>query len=217
MELEHDLQLDSISEEPFSFSGFQVVRGEFFAHINEPSVTFSRYRIAVNTACLKKLPAVRFIQILIHPEKKKLVIRPCSEDERDSFQWYTEHGGKRKPRQLTCRIFFAKVMDLMKWNPDYRYKLLGNMIRCNDECLILFDLHSAEMYRREIGQESTASTVRHPIFPEAWKHQFGLPAESHQQMTQLRVLEGYTVFGVREKSHGKEEQLCLNPEQSQLL
>lgn len=207
------LLLDAhMPEEPFSFSGFQVVRGEFFAHINEPSVTFNQYRLSVNTVCIKKLPAVRFIQILVHPEKKKLVIRPCSEDERDSFQWYTERGGKRKPRQLTCRIFFAKVMDMMNWNPDYRYKLLGNIIRCNDESLILFDLQSAEMYHRETRAEKSTSRMRSPIFPEEWKNQFGLPAESHRQMTQLRVLDGYTVFGVREKPHTKEEQLCLNTE-----
>lgn len=29
-----------IKEEEFSYDGYQVVRGEFFAHLFEPSVTF---------------------------------------------------------------------------------------------------------------------------------------------------------------------------------
>ena len=35
----------------FNYDGYQVVRREFFAHINEPSVTFNNYKFYVNTAC----------------------------------------------------------------------------------------------------------------------------------------------------------------------
>ena len=40
----------------FNYDGYQVVRREFFAHINEPSVTFNNYKFYVNVACLKKFP-----------------------------------------------------------------------------------------------------------------------------------------------------------------
>ena len=43
-------------DEEFNYDGFQVVRREFFAHINEPSVTFNNYKFYVNTACLKRFP-----------------------------------------------------------------------------------------------------------------------------------------------------------------
>jgi hypothetical protein len=42
--------------ESFDFDGFQVVRREFFAHLNEPSVSFNNYMFNVNTACLSKFP-----------------------------------------------------------------------------------------------------------------------------------------------------------------
>ena len=35
-------------DDSFNYEGFQVVRGEFFAHIFEPSLTFNRGRISVN-------------------------------------------------------------------------------------------------------------------------------------------------------------------------
>ena len=38
----------------FNYDGYQVVRREFFAHINEPSVTFNNYKFYVNTACLNR-------------------------------------------------------------------------------------------------------------------------------------------------------------------
>ena len=82
-------QQDS-EDEPFSYDGYQVVRGEFFAHIYEPSITFNNCKVNVNTACLNRLPAVSYVQFLVNPEDKKMVVRPCSEDEKDSFRWCSE-------------------------------------------------------------------------------------------------------------------------------
>lgn len=44
----------------FNYDGYQVVRREFFAHINEPSVTFNNYKFYVNTACLNRFPQVDY-------------------------------------------------------------------------------------------------------------------------------------------------------------
>ena len=121
-------QMEVIDDDSFSYDGYQVVRGEFFAHIYEPSFTFNNYKVSVNTACIKKLPDVEYVQILVNPIEKKLAVRPCREEEKDSFRWCSS-GKKRSPKQITCRIFFAKVISLMDWNPNYRYKILGKLIR----------------------------------------------------------------------------------------
>ena len=60
-----------IREEEFSYDGYQVVRGEFFAHLFEPSVTFKDAKVSVNAACLNKLPDVTFVQFLVNPNEKK--------------------------------------------------------------------------------------------------------------------------------------------------
>ena len=62
-----DGQADIIEDTDFSFDGYQVVRGEFFAHTFEPSFTFNNYKVSVNMACIKKLPSVEYVQLsLIH-------------------------------------------------------------------------------------------------------------------------------------------------------
>ena len=58
--------IEIIEDDSFSYEGFQVVRGEFFAHIYEPSFTFNNYKVAVNTACIKKLPEFDYVQILVN-------------------------------------------------------------------------------------------------------------------------------------------------------
>ena len=69
----------------FDFDGFQVVRREFFAHLNEPSVSFNNYKFYVNTACLSKFPETDHVQVLVNRRTKILALRPCEEGERDSF------------------------------------------------------------------------------------------------------------------------------------
>lgn len=80
-----DIQI--VDDDAFSYEGFQVVRGEFFAHTYEPSFSFNNYKVSMNTACIKKLPNIEYVQILVNPEEKKLAVRPCTEDAKDSFRW----------------------------------------------------------------------------------------------------------------------------------
>lgn len=195
--------IEIIEDDSFSYDGFQVVRGEFFAHIYEPSFTFNNYKVAVNTAFIKKLPEFDYVQILVNPDNKKLAVRPCKEDEKDSFRWCTA-SNKRSPKQITCRMFFAKVISLMGWDPSFRYKLLGKLIRnSTGELLFVFDLSSPEIYRKAVKPDGKVSTSRTPAFPEDWKNQFGVPVDEHRQKMQVNIFNGYAVFGLEEDQKGK--------------
>ena len=178
----------------FSYDGYQVVRAEFFAHLYEPSVTLNRETVSVKAACLRKLPDFEYVQFLVNPGEKKLAVKPCSEDMKDSFRWCTGDGKKRKPKKITCKIFFAKVMSLMDWDPRYRYKILGKLIRAKDDSLFVFDLSSAEAYHNRIKGEPDPS--RSPHYPEEWKNQFGIPATEHQDIQQISIFDDYTVFRI---------------------
>ena len=178
----------------FSYDGYQVVRAEFFAHLYEPSVTLNKETVSVNAACLRKLPDFEYVQFLVNPGEKKLAVKPCSEDMKDSFRWCTGDGKKRKPKKITCKIFFAKVMSLMDWDPRYRYKILGKLIRAKDDSLFVFDLSSAEAYHNRIKGEP--DSTRSPHYPEEWKNQFGIPATEHQDIQQISIFDDYTVFRI---------------------
>ena len=58
----------------FSLDKFQVVRREFFSHMSEPSITFSDYKIGINTACIRRLPDIDYIQFLVNRQTQKLAI-----------------------------------------------------------------------------------------------------------------------------------------------
>lgn len=182
----------------FDYEGFQVVRQEFFAHINEPSLTFNNFKVYVNAACLNRFQEVDYVQVLINSDTKILAIRPCREEERDAYSWCVPSSARRKPRQVTCRLFFAKIFSLMCWNTDHRYKLLGKIIHANGEYLIVFDLSATEIYQRifKDGEKSKAS--RTPVFPAGWQTQFGLPFKDHRNSMQVNIFDGYAVYSIKE-------------------
>ena len=186
-----------IQDDSFNYEGYEVVRGEFFVHTHEPAITFNNQSISVNMACLKRLPDVEYVQMLVNQKEQKLAVRPSRGDEKDAFIWHT-HGEEKKPKHITCRIFFAKVMDLMDWNPDYRHKLLGKLVCGNGKSLLVFDLTAPNIYRRISKKDGKTESARTPTFPREWRTQFGLPVEEHSKRPHIRKFEGYTVFSIKD-------------------
>ena len=195
---------EEIEEMPSSiFGGFQIVRSEFFSQLHEPAITFNQGKIGVNSACLKKLPNINYAQILVNREKKMLAIRPCQETEIFSFQWcsYRARDHKRQPRQITAKMLFMKICSLMNWNMDYRYKILGKLIRANNEYLFIFNLRSAQTFVREPAAEGEKpKTSRNPVFPAEWQNQFGIPFEDHQKALQINMFQGFAVYSIKDDS-----------------
>lgn len=186
-------------DDTFSLDKFQVVRREFFSHISEPSITFNNYKIGLNSACIKRLPQIDYIQFLVNRQTKKLAIRPCRESDLHSFQWCIKSGGKRKPRQVTGKIFFMKLFDMMGWNPNYRYKILGKLIRANGEYLFVFDLTATEVYQRVVKEGAKPKISRTPVFPAEWQDQFGIPYEEHRKSLQINIFDNYAVYGIKDQ------------------
>lgn len=204
----------------FDLDGFQVVRREFFAHLREPSVSFNNCKFSVNAACLSKFPDTEYVQVLVNRETKVLALRPCAEGARDSFLWCNETKGKRKPKAVTCKLFFAKIVSLMDWNPNYRYKLLGRLIHANGEYLIAFDLSATEVYQRTFPEGAKPKSSRTPVFPAGWQDQFGLPYSEHKQSMQINIFDGYAIYAIKESTTSeskKSESTPAAPTEAPLL
>ena len=201
-----DIDIEDLS---FSYDGYQVVRGEFFAHLFEPSVTLNNDKVSVNAACIRRLPQTDYVQFLVNPTEKKLAVKPCSEDTKDSFCWCTiGPNQKKRPKMISCKIFFAKVMKLMNWNPNYRYKILGKLIRANSDTLFVFDLSCAETYQKR--NSDGENTSRKALYPEEWKDQFGVPVNEHQDTVLINIFDDYTVFKIEKEEEERHVSNCDN-------
>ena len=70
-------QMTMTGEEEIDLSEYEIVRPEFFAHIKEPALTVNVDKIGVNTACVRLMPDVEYVQILINRKEKKLRSNPA--------------------------------------------------------------------------------------------------------------------------------------------
>lgn len=181
---------ESEEQEVINLAGYQVTKAELFAHTREPAVTVWENRIKFNMACLRRFPGVTHIQLLIHPEDKRLIIRPCEPDAPDSLRW-ASGGGEReiKNREMLCMIFASKLFELMNWDKKYRYKMLGKPAVYNNEALYLFKLTDFELF------VSKGNNKKRSYLPEDWRDYFGVPFEEHDDSYKIDLAEGYISTG----------------------
>lgn len=130
----------------FSYDGYQVVRRELFAHLREPAVVIRRDSVTFNTACIAGLEDAVYIQILVNQDNKRMVVRKCEENDKDALRWCIEKPDKRKSRKMSNKLFSVMMYDMMGWNIDCRYKILGHKITHENETMYIFDLLETEIF-----------------------------------------------------------------------
>lgn len=222
MELQEPEAVDEKAKEiekDFSYDGYQVVRRELFAHLREPAVVIRRDSITFNTACISGLEDAVYIQILVHQDQKRMVVKKCEENDKDALRWCIAKPDKRKSRKMTNKIFSRMVYEMMQWNTDCRYKILGHKITVEDETIYVFDLAETETYldvkrkkktdtdgaaiedtaevksgNKPLTDEEIKKMNRVPYYPEEWKGTFGLPVEEHRKALEITKLNGYVEF-----------------------
>lgn len=178
---------DAEEQEIVDLAGFQVTKAELFAHSRDPAITVWGDKIKFNMACLRRFPGVTHIQLLIHPDQRRLIIRPCEPDAPDSLRWSSGGGEKEiRNRDMICKLFAARLFDLMQWDFNYRYKMLGKPAISKGEVLYLFRLSDFELFCH-VGN----SRKSRAYLPEEWRNYFGVPVEDHEETYKIDLADGY--------------------------
>ncbi|MCH3987378.1 MAG: integrase [Lachnospiraceae bacterium] len=198
-------------QKTFSYNGYQTVRRELFAHLREPQMTIRKDSITFNTACIEGLEDTVYIQILVNQDQKRLVIKKCEKDDRDSLRWCIQKNDKRKSRKITGRQFCNMIYKMMSWDNLCRYKILGHRIDYQGETLYVFELDDAEIFRErpkrtkaeleklreemtpeelEAMKQREAKASRTPFYPGDLDT-YGVPVEKHEDRVSLQSLDGF--------------------------
>ncbi|SBV95866.1 hypothetical protein KL86DYS2_10988 [uncultured Dysgonomonas sp.] len=167
----------------FDFEGYEVVRREFFSKVNCPAMTLKYGSVHFNIRAIRKLDECRFVQILINTEKKRIIAKPCQEDEKDSVQWskINKHG-KVEPRKITGKVFTAQLYNDMKWNINTTTKVLGTLLTSKGEKLFVFELVNAEAYLSisAPSPDNPRHRERIPLTPSHWEGHYGQSYEENK-------------------------------------
>ncbi len=167
-----------------------------FSMLKKPAVTIKYGRMTFNMACIKLFESVEYILPLVHPDKKKLTVVMCAEEESASVAW----ARKRQKddvwvnRDITSEDFILNIYKMMGWKLDCRYKVLGRIANSRQGLVIVFELEEAIMFASkpvEIVNQETGEIKKKQVkyYPDAYKDCIGKPYNDYVESRQMNMFE----------------------------
>lgn len=172
----------TVEDGSFDMRGFEVARAEFFSTPDKPAVTFASNYIRFSASSLQKFSKQKYIELLVHPRKLLLAVRPCTKDTRNAIRWTTPNN---QPAMIWCMAYISTLFSLFNWKTQLRYRVIGQFCQKGNESFLLFNLHDAEVNipsgctqdnskptaeNNGFSKKSTKNIVGYPI---NWSYNFG--------------------------------------------
>ena len=167
-----------------------------FSMLKKPALTIKYGRMTFNMACIKLFETVEYILPLVHPDKKKLTVVMCAEEESASVAW----ARKRQKddvwvnRDITSEDFILNIYKMMGWKLDCRYKVLGRIANSRQGLVIVFELEEAIMFASkpvEIVNQETGEIKKKQVkyYPDAYKDCIGKSYNDYVESRQMNMFE----------------------------
>ena len=184
------------TQEREDLSKFQHIVDGFFAQTKEPALTISGKTVTVNAAAVRLFPTVDYMEILINTEDKKVAFEPCTELNIRGYQWARDKDGKRYSTTRTGLPFVLCICQIMKWDPNKRYKIRGKKVPdVTGKEILVFDLHASQGFEKpEPGEKGkNRSTIL-----TGWNGVFGPMYNESESTIQVNTFDGYSFFSIKE-------------------
>jgi len=165
----------------FDLRGFEVARAQFFQIIGMPCVMISGKGVHFNRVCIQKLNEARFVELLVHPGRKAMAVRPAEEKARHSLRWARLAGnGRWMSRTISGAAFIPTLYQLFGWTAEYKYCIKGICRRSTEGAVLLFHWEDAEILIPDsvigdAGHRLLRSAARRAVaaFPASWANSVG--------------------------------------------
>ena len=140
----------------FDLRGYEVADFKLFDDHQVPSVLLQKSEIRFNIPCIRRMNCGNQVELLVHPLKKQIAVRPAMKDERCAIQWAGGSGRMQEARMVACRAFIDTIFEIFGWKDDYKYKLYGCIYHDGKENACIFSDLSASVF---INREDYLSTA----------------------------------------------------------
>ncbi len=165
----------------------QRVRGEFLSDTFKPKITFSFNTVTFNTACVNLFPGCQYVSFSIDLENLRLIVEPETDYDKNGLKFANFKDGRNVPRTCRTKYFCLMLYDLMKWNPNAKYRILTVFQQFDDKKIMVFNLDEAqqvfsELVATEDGKKKRNTTVN---MPSDWKDRFGYTMEELDEKTRI--------------------------------
>lgn len=187
---EEEIQFE-VEAGDFDLRGFEIARGEFFDSPRKPHAILYHKFMTFSTTCVRKFGNQNYIELLINPISRKLAIRPTTKENRNSIMFAKPEKGVMHPRTIPTAAFSETLFNLLGWNIENKYRVLGTLYEQDGELAYVFDTQDSEAYFKPnvIPADGTPtdyqpllpSGKRIRAIPESWTSSFGKQFYAHEK------------------------------------
>lgn len=124
---------------------FMVVKKEFFAKEKIPSLTLGTTFISMNRDCHTLLERCEYVQFRVAMKQKGIIIAPISSSGESAVAW-KGIGLKAQHIKLYCPQLSMQLYKEWGLNPEYQYKMRGELISPEKKIMLHFSLFDADVY-----------------------------------------------------------------------
>ena len=180
--------------------GYEIPPRTQFSMLCKPAVSIKYRKLQFNTSAVRLMKVLHVVPSF-HPEKHRIAILPCNEEEYNSVQWSRIKDDSYVPKEITSEEFVESIFSRMGWDRNCRFKALGHVAKSKRGIIMVFDLNEAIQYAAlptEYKDPFTGNMKkrRQAYYPDMYKGRVGksykdYEEESHQ-INMFEYLEGYT-------------------------
>lgn len=207
----------------FDLRKFEVARSQFFDTSHKLCVTFSPENIQFSTECIRKFAKTLYVEMLVNPNEKLFVIRPCSEALKNAIQWAKINNSLYHSRKISCSAYSKTLYELFGWNHEYKYRVRGIYKQKDSEVLMIFDMNETEIFISQNDDVSLEEPVLKDLklftngpnkdimaYPTTWANNFGNNYYRQIQARELAILNTETEWKSNEEGKPFNSQTELN-------
>ncbi len=167
----------SVNEGDFDYRGFEIAHGQYFETSNRITVTFTNESVSFGITCIRKLNVPLYIDMLIHPSKKLLAIRPSKKDCKYSYQWARTQNGIPISKNIPASSFAPMLYKLLGWDWNNKYRTLGYKREKGKEIFLIFDLKDSQILIPNHGNIKDEGSTLKPLTTNNKKNILAYPAD----------------------------------------
>lgn len=191
-----------------SFEEYEIPPPAQFAMLARPTISIKGKEFTFSTSAIRLFEGIKFVRPMVSSTKKRLCIVPLSAEEEGSIVWARQRkDGKWVNKTITSLEFVQNFYNLMNWNRECRYRIVGKIVNSPEGLALLFNLKEATMQSKEkveyIDPETGEVKKTHIIYyPDHYKGRIG---KSYSDYMASRDQSFYEQFGeLTNNTYGEE-------------
>lgn len=177
-----------------NFDGYEMPPRTQFSMLKKPAVSIKYGKLTFNMAAIRLFDGIKNVLPMVNRQKKRLAIVPCTEEESASVEWARTKGDTWVNKQVTSLDFVETIFQIMDWNRECRYKVLGRLVNSDRGLILVFDLEEFIMFepnKEEYVDPTTGEVKKRQVkyYPDFYKDRIGRYYNDYIVMRQMNLFE----------------------------